>query len=130
MTTTRTIGRSGREISAIGLGCMGLSEFYGPRKEANDAKKLIDTAIDLGVTLQVGNASEIYEHPNCRFVADFIGDTNFMDGTVAEVDGTWKLAQNKPPAARHSAAGHLNGAPIGQETALLAALMLGVDDGE
>ena len=49
---------------------------------------------------------------------------------VAEVDGTWKLAQNKPPAARHSAAGHLNGAPIGQETALLAALMLGVDDGE
>ncbi len=42
--------------------------------------------MDAGVALQVGNASDIYEHPNCRFVADFIGDTNFMDGTVAEID--------------------------------------------
>jgi transcriptional regulator len=49
---------------------------------------------------------------------------------VAEVDGTWKLAQNKTPAARRSAAGHLKAAPIGQETALLAALMMGVQDGE
>lgn len=44
--------------------------------------------MDAGVTLQVGNANEIYEHPNCRFVADFIGDTNFLHGTVAEVDGS------------------------------------------
>src|SRR5690606_6598281 len=44
--------------------------------------------MDAGIALQVGNASEIYEHPNCRFVADFIGDTNFVDGTVAEVDGS------------------------------------------
>ncbi|WP_370252228.1 FMN-binding negative transcriptional regulator [Nioella sp.] len=49
---------------------------------------------------------------------------------VAEVDGTWKLAQNKTPSARQSAAGHLKAAPIGQETALLAALMMGVQDGE
>lgn len=49
---------------------------------------------------------------------------------VAEVDGTWKLAQNKPNHARLSAADHLNGAQIGQETALLAALMMGVTDGE
>ena len=40
-----------------------------------------------GVALQVGDANEIYEHPNCRFVADFIGDTNFLEGTVAERDG-------------------------------------------
>jgi transcriptional regulator len=49
---------------------------------------------------------------------------------VAEVDGTWKLAQNKPDHARHSAAKNLNGAQIGQETALLAALMMGVEHGE
>lgn len=49
---------------------------------------------------------------------------------VDEVDGTWKLAQNKPARARHSAASHLKNAPIGQETALLAALMMGVADGE
>ena len=40
-----------------------------------------------GVALQVGNANEIYEHPNCKFVADFIGDTNFLEGTIREKDG-------------------------------------------
>jgi len=49
---------------------------------------------------------------------------------IAEVDGTWKLAQNKAPEARIAAADHLKGAEIGQETALLAALMLGAGDGE
>ncbi len=42
--------------------------------------------IEGGVALQVGSANDIYEHPNCRFVADFIGDTNFLEGTIAQVD--------------------------------------------
>lgn len=42
---------------------------------------------------------------------------------VKSVDGTWKLAQNKPDDARISAAKHVQGYGIGQETALLAALM-------
>ncbi|WP_420396316.1 FMN-binding negative transcriptional regulator [Nioella sp.] len=49
---------------------------------------------------------------------------------VAEVDGTWKLAQNKPDHARLSAAQHLKDGHIGQETALLAALMMGAGDEE
>ncbi len=40
-----------------------------------------------GKALQVGTPLEIYERPNCRFVADFIGETNFLDGTVTEVRG-------------------------------------------
>ena len=40
-----------------------------------------------GVALQVGDANEIYEHPNCKFVADFIGETNFLDGKIVEKDG-------------------------------------------
>ena len=40
-----------------------------------------------GVLLQVGSPEEIYEHPRTRFVADFIGETNFLEGTIAEISG-------------------------------------------
>lgn len=40
-----------------------------------------------GKALQVGNASDIYESPNCRFVADFIGETNFINGRVQSQQG-------------------------------------------
>jgi spermidine/putrescine transport system ATP-binding protein len=39
-----------------------------------------------GKALQIGSSIEIYERPNCKFVADFIGETNFLSGTVTEVD--------------------------------------------
>jgi spermidine/putrescine transport system ATP-binding protein len=39
-----------------------------------------------GKVLQIGNPIEIYERPNCRFVADFIGDSNFLSGTVKKID--------------------------------------------
>ncbi|MFZ9859160.1 MAG: ABC transporter ATP-binding protein [Roseiflexaceae bacterium] len=38
-----------------------------------------------GKMLQVGSPTEIYERPNCRFVADFIGEANFVHGTM--IDG-------------------------------------------
>ena len=38
-----------------------------------------------GVVQQVGTPRDIYEHPNNRFVADFIGETNFVSGKVAEL---------------------------------------------
>ena len=40
-----------------------------------------------GVALQVGNAADIYERPNCKFVADFIGETNFLSGKLREQSG-------------------------------------------
>ena len=40
-----------------------------------------------GVALQVGDANDIYEHPNCKFVADFIGETNFLAGQVEAGEG-------------------------------------------
>jgi spermidine/putrescine transport system ATP-binding protein len=40
-----------------------------------------------GRVLQIGSPIEIYEEPNSRFVADFIGETNFIEGTVLSVDG-------------------------------------------
>ncbi len=42
--------------------------------------------MDGGKVLQVGSPAEIYERPNCKFVADFIGQSNFLRGTVASVD--------------------------------------------
>ncbi len=48
---TRTLGSSGLEVSAIGLGCMGLSYAYGPATEKQEAIRLIRAAVDRGVTL-------------------------------------------------------------------------------
>jgi spermidine/putrescine transport system ATP-binding protein len=40
-----------------------------------------------GKVLQIGSPEGIYERPGTRFVADFIGETNFLDGTVEEING-------------------------------------------
>ena len=47
----RKLGDSGLEVSAIGLGCMGLSYGYGPATETKEAIKLIRAAFERGVTL-------------------------------------------------------------------------------
>jgi aryl-alcohol dehydrogenase-like predicted oxidoreductase len=46
---TRTLNDQGLEVSAIGLGCMGMSEFYGTADEQNGIQT-IQRAVDLGVT--------------------------------------------------------------------------------
>lgn len=47
---SRTLGKSGLEVSAIGLGCMGLTFGYGPALPEKEAIALIQHAIELGVT--------------------------------------------------------------------------------
>jgi aryl-alcohol dehydrogenase-like predicted oxidoreductase len=47
---TRQLGKSGLEVSAIGLGCMGLSYGYGPATEKSAAIELIRSAFEKGVT--------------------------------------------------------------------------------
>src|ERR1051325_2023070 len=46
----RNLGKSGLEVSAIGLGCMGLSFGYGPAVEKDAGIKLIRAAFEQGVT--------------------------------------------------------------------------------
>lgn len=46
----RTLGKSGLEVSALGLGCMGLSYGYGPATEKQAAIAVIRTAFERGVT--------------------------------------------------------------------------------
>ena len=46
----RTLGRSGPQVSALGLGCMGMSDFYGPSDRA-ESIATVHAALDAGITL-------------------------------------------------------------------------------
>lgn len=54
----RILGRSGLEVSAIGLGCMGMSFSYGPPKDKGEMTALLHAAVDRGVTFF--DTAEVY----------------------------------------------------------------------
>lgn len=47
---TRTLGRSGLKVSALGLGCMGMSHGFGPPGDKREMIKLLHAAVDRGIT--------------------------------------------------------------------------------
>jgi aryl-alcohol dehydrogenase-like predicted oxidoreductase len=57
VATTRTLGRDGLVVSAIGLGCMGMSQSYGPA-DREESIATIHRALDLGVTFL--DTSDVY----------------------------------------------------------------------
>jgi len=54
----RKLGKSGLEVSAIGLGCMGMSFGYGPPKDKQEMISLLDAAVERGVTFF--DTAEVY----------------------------------------------------------------------
>lgn len=54
----RKLGKSNLEVSAMGLGCMGMSASYGPPKNKKEMESLIHKAVDLGVTFF--DTAEVY----------------------------------------------------------------------
>lgn len=54
----RILGTNGLEVSALGLGCMGLSHAYGAPAEKNEAVRLIRLAVETGYTFF--DTAEIY----------------------------------------------------------------------
>ncbi|MDX2285142.1 MAG: aldo/keto reductase [Bacteroidia bacterium] len=60
MRTHRTLGSNGPQVSALGLGCMGMSDFYGSKATRDDAESIatIRAALDAGITLL--NTADFY----------------------------------------------------------------------
>lgn len=54
----RTLGSQGLEVSAIGLGCMGMSFSYGPPKDRGEMIELLRAAVEMGVTFF--DTAEVY----------------------------------------------------------------------
>ena len=62
--------------------------------------------MDRGAIVQVGTPSEIYEFPNCRFVADFIGSVNMFEGELVEDEPDHvRIRSQELPAPLHVAHG-------------------------
>lgn len=47
----RTLGPRGPQVSALGLGCMGMSDFYSTHQDANESLATLHRALERGITL-------------------------------------------------------------------------------
>jgi spermidine/putrescine transport system ATP-binding protein len=81
-----------------------------------------------GVIIQLGTPEEIYERPQSRFVAQFVGHTNLFDGKVTKVDGNRVMVESEGVALLASATGPVQ---LGQSVTVVVRyerLGLGVGD--
>ena len=74
----RALGQSGIEVSAIGLGCMGMDHAYGPSADRKDMIKLIRRAVELGCNFF--DTAVIYGESNEKLLGDAL--TPYRDQVV------------------------------------------------
>lgn len=93
---TRTLGRPGLTVSALGLGCMGMSWAYGHRDEAEARRTLVE-AVELGITLF--DTAEVYgPFTNERLVGEVLRP--FRERIVIATKFGFKIdAEGKPTGA-------------------------------
>ncbi|MBY8877729.1 aldo/keto reductase [Actinacidiphila acidipaludis] len=112
---TRTLGTTGPAVSAIGLGCMGMSAVYG---EADDAESIatIHAALDAGVTLL--DTGDFYAMGlNELLIRDALGARpgsreqaliSVKFGALRDADGAWHGYDGRPGAVKNFLAYSLN----------------------
>jgi aryl-alcohol dehydrogenase-like predicted oxidoreductase len=95
----RKLGSKGLEVSAIGLGCMGMSDFYGPSDEGTNLK-VLNAAVDMGINFldtadmygMGGNERLLAKVLQTRrkeiVLATKFGSMRAADGTFLGINGT------------------------------------------
>jgi len=110
----RTLGKSGLEVSALGLGCMGLSFGLGPATERSEAIQLIRAAVERGVTFF--DTAEVYgPYVNeevvgealAPFRKDVVIATKFGFEPDPNNDGKWTRTNSRPDHIRKVVEGSL-----------------------
>src|ERR1700712_4372252 len=110
----RTLGKSGLEVSKVGLGCMGMSWSYGPPKDKGDMIALIRAAVERGVTFF--DTAEVYgpmfnEELVGEALAPFHGQvviaTKFGWEADPSNDGKWTALNSRPEHIKQVAEGSL-----------------------
>src|ERR1700726_2232063 len=110
----RKLGKSNLEVSAIGLGCMGLSFGYGPAVEKKEGISLIRAAVERGVT--VFDTAEVYgpftnEELVGEALAPFrdqvVNATKFGWAPNPEDGGKWTALNSRPEHIKEAAEGSL-----------------------
>jgi aryl-alcohol dehydrogenase-like predicted oxidoreductase len=110
----RRLGNGGLDVSAIGLGCMGMSWSYGPPKDNQEMISLIRTAVERGVTFF--DTAEVYgpfanEELVGEALAPFRGHvvtaTKFGWAPGPEDLNRWSVLNSRPERIRQAAEGSL-----------------------